>query len=81
MPSAIQVINMPPGDSLDSGDPQEMLVVDVFLVTAHGACNRDVLKKVRRSVNDDVSWYRYERHRLGMTKRQSYRRKSSHDRT
>jgi len=65
MPSAIQSMSTPPGDNLDSGDPQEMLVTDAFLVTVHGACNGFVLKKVRRSVNDDVSWYRYERHRRG----------------
>ena len=62
MPSAIQVISTPPGANLDSGDPQEMLVTDTFLVTMHGACNGSALKKVRRSVNDDVSRYRYERH-------------------
>jgi hypothetical protein len=65
MPSAIQVISTPRGDSLDSGDPQEMLVTEAVLVTVHGACNRSVLKKVRRSVNDGVSRYRYERHCRG----------------
>ncbi len=65
MPSAIQLISTPPGDNLDNGDPQEMLVADAFLVTVHGACNGPVLKKVSRSVKDDVSRYRYERHCRG----------------
>jgi hypothetical protein len=65
MPSVIQVISTPPGDNLDNGDPQEMLVADAFLVTVHGACNGSVLKKVSRSVKDDVSRYRYERHCRG----------------
>ena len=55
MPSVIQLISTPPGDNLDSGDPQEMLVADAFLVTVHGACNGSALKKVSRSVKDDVS--------------------------
>src|SRR5260370_39649124 len=49
MPSAIQPMSTPPGDNLDSGDPQEMLVTDAFLATVHGACNGSVLKKARRS--------------------------------
>ncbi len=65
MPSVIQVISTPPGDNLDSGDPQEIVVADAFLVTVHGACNGSVLKKVMRSVKDDVSRYRYERHCRG----------------
>jgi len=65
MPSVIQVISTPPGDSPDSGGPQKIVVTDAFFVTVHGACNVSVLKKVIRSVNDDVSWYRYERHCRG----------------
>ena len=65
MPSVIQVISAPPGDSLDSGGPQKIVVTDALFVTVHGACNVSVLKKVIRSVNDDVSWYRYECHCRG----------------
>jgi hypothetical protein len=65
MPSVIQVISTPPGDNLDNGDPQEIVVADAFLVTVHAACNGSVLKKVMSSVKDDVSRYRYERHCRG----------------
>jgi len=65
MPSVLQVISTPPGDNLDSGSPQEIAVPDAFLVTVHGACNVSVLKYVIRSVKDDLSSYRYERHCRG----------------